>query len=129
MIYIAAPWAQKKNAIAIRNILRLKYEVSSSWMDQPDKPYEEASSVEEASRDAFEVQACDIFLFLNLEMSEGKATELGMAIMMDKLIFCIGGTARNVFLHLPCINHVDSVEGFILAVEAIREGNALSRIR
>lgn len=120
MLYIAAPWARKAEALKVRQQIRdAGISVGSSWMDDPDLPYEQASSQEDAERDIDELQHSDALLFLNLEMSEGKATELGMALMLGIPIFCIGGKARNVFLHLPSITHIGSVEEFLSALQSL----------
>jgi nucleoside 2-deoxyribosyltransferase len=120
MIYIAAPFIKKYEARQVRQELRMAgFDTCSAWLDQPDEPYEVASNISRAMRDVEEVESCSVFLFLNLAMSEGKATELGMALMLGKPIFCIGGKERNVFLHLPQITHVLDVTEFIAAINLL----------
>jgi hypothetical protein len=117
-VYIAAPWGNKADARAARILVQQAgHRVTSRWMDQPDGDYEQPAEkmAEEALRDIDDTYAANVLLYLNLAKSEGKAVELGMFLARQEesggvKIVVVGGKANNVFLHLPSIIHVSSVE-------------------
>jgi hypothetical protein len=121
-VYIAAPWKHKSRAAEVKQQLQeAGLTVTSRWMDFKETPgvaYEYNDDVmrAEALNDIEDVAKSTAMLYLNLEKSEGKATELGMALAYSMPIYVIGGKQNNVFLHLPEINHINSVEEFLAAI-------------
>lgn len=67
----------------------------------------------EAERDLEDLAKMDTLVYLNLRKSEGKATELGIAIERGCHVYVIGGKENNVFLHSSRVEHVESVEAAI----------------
>lgn len=111
-IYIAAPWKRKKEAAEAREALvAAGFVVTSRWIDVPDG----ASDLEEqAENDLLDLLRADILVYLNLQKSEGKATELGFAMCAGHSIYVVGGKQNNVFLNLSKrLTHVKSVEEVI----------------
>lgn len=97
-VYIAGPWRRRNVARWVRTDLQAAgHEVTSSWLDVPDN----ADPCTEAQVDVRDVRRSDILVLLNLCLSEGKATELGMAIAWGMPILAIGEPSQNVFHHLP----------------------------
>lgn len=124
-VYIAAPWKHKERAKEVKaQVLAAGIEVSSRWIDFEADPaiiydYPEQVMEQEAEKDFEDILNSTHMLYLNLEKSEGKATELGMAIMCALPIYVVGGKQNNVFLHMSeeyGINHIDSVEDAIAAI-------------
>jgi hypothetical protein len=71
---------------------------------------------QECRKDIEDLDRAEVMLYLNLEKSEGKATELGYCLASGLDIFVVGGKMNNVFLHLDeqyGLHHIDSVEAFI----------------
>lgn len=115
-IYVAGPWAHKD--ACKHTVLQLRaagLHVTSRWVFRPETEYEcDPKLMEsEALRDIEDIDDANVFFHLNLEKSEGKATELGIAVHKGLPIFVLGGKRNNVFLHLPWLHHVSSVEEFI----------------
>lgn len=123
-VYIAAPWKHKQTAALVRDqLFRAGIGSTSRWIDFPSdgSVYEHADDVmtQEAQNNVDDLGASDVMLYLNIDRSEGKATELGIALMYGLPIYVIGGKRNNVFLHLPIITHVDSVEEFLSRIERL----------
>ncbi len=107
-IYVAAPWKHKETAkLAANHLIAQGYNVVSRWLWQHDDTTDPAKLREEAIHDMEDVEACDIFVILNLCPSQGKATELGMAYILEKPIFLVGPRSGNIFYHLPAIMQVE----------------------
>lgn len=119
-IYVAGPWVKKQEASDVGKTLRSHgFSVVSRWHDNA---YGEDSQIddimrEEALNDHDDVAEANALVYLNLEMSEGKATELGMCLAWDIPIHVLGGKKNNVFLHLPWVNHHDSLGSVIRSLE------------
>lgn len=122
-VYVACPWKHKETAKEVKKQLEVAgHEVTSRWIDfevDPKYAYEYPEKImrEEAEKDIKDVFTAQAMLYLNLEKSEGKATELGMflarAVLGDSVsIFVVGGKQNNVFLNLPgdYLLHLESVE-------------------
>lgn len=112
-IYCAGPWTYKETlkdiALAIRG---LGFEVTSRWHDTTHNSniYEAAPKVmkDEAQKDYDDLGRADTVVYMNLTKSEGKATELGIALARGYTIYAVGGKQGNVFLHLPQIIHFNT---------------------
>lgn len=117
-IYVAAPWVHKDEADTVAEELTGKgLSVVSRWHhSEHDKNIYEAPvkvMFEEAQKDFLDILEADTLVYLNLAKSEGKATELGIALARGYDIYVVGGTQNNVFLHLPQVNHKESLEEVI----------------
>ena len=103
-VYVAAPWSFKGYASEIaRRIARqgdIRFVVNSRWHELDVTHDDPALHEAEAHNDISDVFDCDVMLVLNLERSEGKAFEQGMAFTLGKPII-IWGTATNVFHAIP----------------------------
>lgn len=125
-IYVAAPWKNKDDARKVAEQLTAAgLGVRSRWHDTDFRAdiYEAPEDImkSEALKDLADIGDSDTMLYLNMGMSEGKATELGMALIRAIPIYVVGGKQNNVFLHLPQVNHVASVEEFIKHVSRPNE--------
>lgn len=117
-IYCAGPWANKAELKVIATTLRdAGFIVVSRWHDTTHNSniYEAPPEVmvEEALKDWDDIGMADTIVYMNLAKSEGKATELGIALARNYEIYVVGGKQNNVFLHLPQVMHYESVEKVI----------------
>lgn len=113
-IYCAGPWVHKADLKVVADELRTDgFEVVSRWHDTSLNSgiYEAEKHVmeEEAQKDYDDINKADTLVYLNLAKSEGKATELGIALAKGFNIYVVGGKLNNVFLHLPQIKHVNDL--------------------
>lgn len=114
-VYVAGPWALKEKAKEVADYLRShSLVVQSRWHDTTHNSniYEATPVImeEEALKDWEDVIHSSHLVYLNLQKSEGKATELGIALTRGLPIYVLGGRLNNVFLHLPWINHIESID-------------------
>ena len=126
-VYIAAPWVHKQDAIEADLLLKANgVRVVSTWYyrneDVPNTTQEAADDVmaEAARLDIEEVESAGTLLYLNLAKSEGKATELGMALAMYKFIAVVGGKQNNVFLHSFRVTHVADLDEAVRLLQRVR---------
>lgn len=122
-VYVAAPWVRKQEAIAAGEQLKAAgFEVTSRWFYHEGDPNDSTGINEEPYRirlqaweDIRDVRSADALVVLNLELSEGKAVETGIAIAADiPMVFV--GRRSNIFQTLG--TEVATLE------DAIRELNA-----
>ncbi len=126
-LYIACPWRHKGAAVMTAALLREKgHTIVSRWHDVPSDGTKSDGSdtapdvcLQEAKNDIKDINACDLMLVLNMEVSEGKAFEQGYAYDCGKHIMVVGKRS-NVFHYLPDIVVVSSIH------EAIRRLTALT---
>lgn len=111
--YVAGPWKDKENVAVIAEKLRAAgWGVNSRWIDNEkekdpsDPDYAEVRRTN-ALRDVEDVIMADGLIYVNTMKSEGKATELGMAIATMKPIVIVGDRGRdgNIFLALNIPYH------------------------
>jgi hypothetical protein len=115
VIYLAAPWKRREEAKLARDkFVAAGFKVNGEWLDvevelQADG-YTSSPDVmrREAMRDVKNVLNSQIVVVLNLELSEGKAVETGIAIAACKGIIIVG-ERLNVFqyLDMPRVDTVD----------------------
>ena len=126
-VYIAAPYGCKPDAlVAQRQFEAAGFEVSSRWITtQEDVEYSDLADpahmemfAQHAIDDVRDVQASDVFVILNLALSEGKATEFGIAYMLGIPVIVVGACSRNLFYRLPGVYQADSVDEAIGAILA-----------
>lgn len=121
-IYIAAPWKNKEEAKAAKKICEdAGLEVTSRWIElHGDKEKDDPTNIkyfeEEATHDVQDVYRCDILILLNIQKSEGKAAETGMAMAWGKPVILVGERS-NIFHYLP----VPKVSNLNAAIELIRQ--------
>ena len=117
-IYLAAPWINKVEALAAQQAFEdAGYRTTSRWITAHSD--EDTNLTEQAVQDLEDILQADILVILNLDKSEGKATEMGFALGMGMPVILIGDTSRNIFYHLPQIVRVDNVEEAIGAVPEV----------
>lgn len=124
-VYLAAPWKHRQTAREVRDQLQeAGIIVQARWLDfetstPTTKPANRAGTnyprellADEAMKDIEDIMGADAFVLLNLDISEGKACETGIALMLDVPIVSVG-KGRNVFLSLPQVTQVSTVEDAI----------------
>ena len=124
-IYVAAPWGCKPDAlVAQRQFEAAGFEVTSRWITtHEDAEYSDLADpahaemfAQHAIDDVRDVQASDVFVILNLALSEGKATEFGIAYMLGIPVIVVGPCSRNLFYRLPGVFQADSVAEAIIGL-------------
>jgi nucleoside 2-deoxyribosyltransferase len=124
-IYIAAPSANRAEAArAAQAFTAAGFKVVSRWTSEHkvglkfEDPASFAALQQEAIDDIRDIVLADVFVILNLQMSEGKATELGIAYMLGKPVILVGKRRINVFYFLPYVTEVETVDEAIKWLEA-----------
>jgi len=120
-IYIAAPWVRKADAItASEQFKAAGHTVTSRWFDHDGNPSDSSGlsiSNEEARRqaaeDIFDILGSEALVVLNLQVSEGKAVETGIALIAGLPVISVG--RRSHVFHSLCIE----VETLAQALEAL----------
>lgn len=108
-IYVAAPWKRKMNAaLAADALTAAGHVITSSWIDYPGDTDDPEELAIEAVTDMQDIDDADVFVLLNLEPSEGKAVETGIALVEGLHIIGVGQPS-NVFHYLPEIIWVDTL--------------------
>jgi nucleoside 2-deoxyribosyltransferase len=123
-IYLAGPWKHRAQAKADAEKIRAAgHTVTSRWHDQwganPQADAAEADPVvmaEEAEFDFADVFAADVMIVLNIEKSEGKAVEQGIAHALDMPIYLVGTERFNVFSYRPNVQLVPSLNAALYAI-------------
>lgn len=108
-IYIAAPWVRKAEAIAVGEQFKAAgHIVTSNWFHHEDTgalgdsagnsiTHEERKR--QATVDLADVLSSDALVVLNLEKSEGKAVETGIALVAGLKVISVGPRS-NIFQSL-----------------------------
>lgn len=103
-VYVAAPWVRKTDAINAGKVLETEgFEVTSRWFFHEGDPTDstgikcdDGAIIAQALEDIEDVLSADVVLILQLEKSEGKAVETGIAIAND-IPFIVVGDRSNIF--------------------------------
>lgn len=112
-IYLAAPWVRREEARLVRDrLVAAGYEVTSRWLDIDETKTTETI---EAENDVYDILTAELMVVLNLEKSEGKAVEQGIAIAINTPLYLVGEKS-NVFHHLPNYTIVPDVDALLLAL-------------
>jgi len=107
-VYIAAPWVRRPEAIAVGEQFKAAgHELTSRWFthDAQGSDPQDSSGLSAPNQDSIRQQAvediedvrkADVLVVLNLQKSEGKAVETGIAIANYIPVISIG-TRSNIF--------------------------------
>ena len=88
--------------------------VTSRWLrDHGDSTDDPLVLRREAQHDWDDVKTADVLVVLNIQKSEGKATEQGLALAHGKKVIGVGKPGNNIFHHLPHYTWVDDAVGVI----------------
>lgn len=126
--YTAGPFKDRDYVREVRGALQVAgYKVKADWLDidaTSDEAVLEAYLKEMALVDLKDVIAADCLIYCNTgTLSEGKATELGVAIAMLKPVIIVGpgGRKNNIFCHLniPYCENIDLLVAFLKAQEGV----------
>jgi hypothetical protein len=121
-VYVAAPWVRREEAReAAQQIANAGFEITSRWLTAHAETDDPALLAQEAQHDIDDVRLANAIVLLNLEKSEGKAVETGIALALRRFVVMIGEPS-NVFHHLPQIKRVSSLDA---AIRLLREDDAL----
>lgn len=132
-IYVASPWTCKAEAKAAADFLEAEgHTITKKWWEHREVPGylgdagedEIAELVQQAEEDVAGVVSADVFVLLNLEKSEGKAVETGIALTHVPYCVLLGGKS-NLFHYLPAWTHIDSIEEIPLLLNPLRAPEAL----
>lgn len=137
-VYVAAPWTRKEDAKRYASALEAAgHTITKKWWEHrevpgyldPEIPIPERQELEQqATEDIKGVLAADAFVLLNVEKSEGKAVETGVAIFasilcehgyaMKPLLRLIRvGAPSNLFHYLPYWETAETVEDVLALLQ------------
>ena len=120
IIYLAAPWARKETACEVARYLETSgFTIASRWLREHKDSTIHEELQEEALNDLIDIETSEALVLLNLEKSEGKATELGYAYKCQIPCIVVGPSTGNVFYHLPGVRVVDTIEQAILILNTL----------
>ena len=108
-VYVAAPWVRREEAIRAANeIDDAGFNITSRWLLFHGESSDPAVLAVEAQHDLHDVRYSHALVLLNLEQSEGKAVETGIALALRRLGIVVGEPS-NIFHHLPGVKCVATV--------------------
>ena len=121
IIYLAGPWSRKPEVRKARAQFEAAgIDVKSDWIDHhPDGECDPAELQRQAYKDLAQIDNADAFVVLNLEVSEGKASEMMFAYCNKIQVISVGPTP-NIFHNLKDVVHVNTVQEAIDALLAKR---------
>lgn len=121
-VYVAAPWTHRVFAAAFANMLPFpQYRHLHSWWSDDPREGDIAGWIKCAVSDLMASSSCDIFILLNLDKSEGKSVETGLALARYergesvRMLGC-GPRYTNVFQYLPVWEWHDTPELLLAAL-------------
>lgn len=123
-IYIAGPWKEREGAKALAAFLQLNgHDITHDWWehDVPDMDPENLKDC--ALKDIIGVCSADVLVVIDTKVSEGKASEQGMALAMSIPIIVIHKEGdrdkpfHNVFHYLPDITHTYTILELLEALQ------------
>jgi nucleoside 2-deoxyribosyltransferase len=125
-VYIAAPWVRREDAKAFGEVITAAgFTVTSHWFHHQGDSTDStgAAMIQEevrrqAREDIFDVCSSDAVVVLNLEKSEGKAVETGIALNNGIPVISVGKRS-NIFQSL-CIE-VDTPQGALDELRALQK--------
>lgn len=122
-IYVAAPWTRRTEAAAVAAQLEAAgHTITHDWWNHECGDEDHEQLQQHAQKDYDAVFEAKIFLLLNLEKSEGKAVETGLALAASEIygswIIAVGQKYTNIFQHLEPVIWKDTIgEAFELIDE------------
>lgn len=136
-IYIAAPWVRRPEAIAIGEQFKAAgFELTSRWfhhvtdgdpMDSSGITCDQESIRFQAHEDIADVRRADALVVLNLQKSEGKAVETGIAIAAGIPVISVGKRS-NIFQALGFeVDTVDEALTILQSMAAVSSGDTFRR--
>lgn len=118
LIYVAAPWVRRADARHVtRQLQQAGHLVTSHWVHLTDEATDPDTSRAEALKDLSDLERADALVCLNLEVSEGKAVETGVALALGRPVYLVGAPS-NIFHHLPQVRVVESVDALLPVLRA-----------
>lgn len=121
-IYLAGPWVRRAEVRIARNVfVQSGITVGSRWIDFDAgsvNEYDPSVQAREALNDWEDLHEAEALVLLNLEKSEGKAVETGIALTRGIPVIVIG-QRTNVFHHLPQVHIVETIGD---AIARLHEG-------
>lgn len=97
-IYVAAPWVRRADAQAAADVLRANgYVITRDWWNHEGEIEDTPLMRRHAVDDVDAVEQADAVVVLNLEKSEGKAVETGVAIAHRIPVVSVGNLRPNIF--------------------------------
>ncbi len=131
-IYLAGPWARREEVREARKaFLAAGIKVNAQWLDieVPEGAGETSESQAaagidmgaEAKRDLDDIAVSEVMVVMNLQKSEGKAVEQGIAIQ-KRMPLIVVGPRTNAFQYLPQVKVVDNLYEVIGLLREIEEG-------
>jgi hypothetical protein len=123
-VYIAAPWARKPEAIEVgKQFEAAGHIITSRWFDHPGSladstgvTYPLETIRAQAAEDVFDVLSSEALVVLNLQKSEGKAVETGIALMAQLPVISVGPRS-HIFQTLGY--EVETVEGALEVLNSL----------
>jgi nucleoside 2-deoxyribosyltransferase len=123
-VYIAAPWVRRDEAKAVgERLIAAGHEVTSRWFQHQGDPNDSTGSTldqievrRQAGEDVIDVCRADALVVLNLEKSEGKAVETGIAIANGIPVISVGKRS-NIFQSLGW--EVETVDDALLVLQVL----------
>ena len=115
-IYLAAPWVRREEAkAAAAQAVEAGHTITHDWWNH-EAGNEDTDELERLGRlDYDAVRTCEAFIVLNLEKSEGKSVEQGIALYghLDGpagpyYLIGVGPRGTNIFQNLACWLWVDT---------------------
>lgn len=123
-IYVAAPWVRREEAQRVAEQLQSRgYRITHDWWAHEAGDEDTTELARLARLDLLATLNCDLFILLNLEKSEGKAVESGLALSRffssalyvrnQPQMFGVGTRGSNIFQHLPQWRWFDDVDALL----------------
>ena len=108
-LYIAAPWARRKDAAYSAQVaVALGHTITHDWWNRECGDEDTAELARLADLDFSGVIDADVFIVLNVEKSEGKAVEQGIALNQRRFnvqrrprLIGVGPRGTNIFQYMP----------------------------
>lgn len=126
VIYVAAPWKHRETARAVAIQFReAGFTVMSRWHDEwgaeigPEDSKDPMVLAAEANADFADVILSEAMVVLNIEKSEGKAVEQGIAHTVEMPIVVIGTERFNVFQYLPRVRLVPDFDAAVAYLRSL----------
>jgi Nucleoside 2-deoxyribosyltransferase len=114
-VYLAGSW---KDIVPMgklkQELVAAGIDVISDWTERERDEDQNLVSRQQAALIDFEqVRSCNTLVIVNAMKSEGKASEMGMALALGKRIILVGPRDTNVFYDLPQVEQVATISAAI----------------